>query len=190
MKNVSFICLIIFLARVLDLFTTYTSNSNFKSQEQNFLVKIFNLNIIEFFVIEIILAFILILVFLFSVKKKEVFKIKADNFLIYYSFFFLKKEKVFLRDWLLMLSFKRIVVLFGSIIPTFIITTSILFSLNNFWVNLFMSKNQIAIKYYLLFNRFCFFDILIFIFPPLFLIFLLYKKLKKEYLVNNLSTLY
>ncbi|MNX78384.1 hypothetical protein D3C86_1099710 [compost metagenome] len=188
MKNKFHITLISFLIlifRFTDLYTTHSHIVDFKKEEQNLLVHFFNLNIYEFFILETLLALLLVFIFIYATKKSKAFKIKADNFNNYVQLFFFNKTDISFLDWLLKIPFSRLILLFGSIIPVFIITTSSLFILNNIWVNLFISKNQLAIKYYLLFNNIYFFDILIFIFPPIFLLFLLYKKLLTKYFINN-----
>ena len=48
MKHTSITCSLIFLFRMLDLFTTYLANVDFSRQEQNVLVNLFNLNIYNF----------------------------------------------------------------------------------------------------------------------------------------------
>lgn len=188
MKNKFYITLIAFLIlifRFTDLYTTHSHIVDFKKEEQNLLVKLFNLNIYEFFILETLLALVLIYIFIYASKKSNAFKIKADNFNNYVQLFFFNKTDISFLDCLLKIPFSRLILLLGSIIPVFIITTSSLFILNNIWVNLFISKNQLAIKYYLFFNKIYFFDILIFIFPPILLLFLFYKKLLKNYLTYN-----
>jgi hypothetical protein len=192
LKNKFYLTLIAFLIlifRFTDLYTTHSHIVDFKKEEQNLLVKLFNLNIYEFFILEVLLALLLIYVFISSTKKSNDFKIKADNFNNYVHLFFFNKTNIRLSDWLLKIPFSRLVLLFGSIVPLYIITTSSLFILNNIWVNLFISKNPLAIKYYLLFNNMYFFDILIFIFPSAFFLFLLYKKLLKQYLTYKIDDL-
>jgi hypothetical protein len=179
--NIIRISILLLLVRWVDLFTTYISNVDFKNQEQNILVKVLNLNIFEFFVLEIFFSFVLVFIYVYSTNNTKYFKIATVNFLNYFELFFLKKKNASFFDWLFKVSFINVFVLFGSIIPIFIFSTSILFSLNNIWVYLYVSGNQSAIKYYLLFNNFYFFDFLIFVFPPIFLIYLVYKKLLREY---------
>lgn len=185
MKHTAVTCSLIFLFRMLDLFTTYLSNVDFSRQEQNVLVKLFNLNMYNFFIMEIILAFLLTFCYAYSTKKIQEFNIKSDDFISYNKLYFFKKSKIGFFDWLFNFSIKRSLVLFGTIIPVFIITTSVLYSLNNIWVYLFVTANKVAIKYYLLFNDFYFFDILIFVFPFSFLIYLLYGKLLEKYKFYN-----
>ena len=134
---------------------------------------------------EIVVAFFLAFFYAYSTKNNQEFDIKSDDFKKYNVLYFFKKSKIGFFDWLFNFSIKRSLVLFGTIIPVFIIVTSILYSLNNIWVYLFVTANNVAIKYYLLFNDFYFFDILIFVFPFSFLIYLLYNKLLEKYKFYN-----
>lgn len=181
MKKIYIFSTFIFGFRLLDLFSTKLAVHDFKNQEQNILVKFFNLNIYIFFIVEIFLAFFFVFCYIYYYKNKKVFEIKKETLIQYLKNFFFKKNNPKIIDWLFNMSFKRVIILFGSIIPIFIITTSIIFSLNNYWVYLFNKGNETAIKYYLCFNSMYFFDFIIFVFPPLFLFFLLYKKLYNSF---------
>ena len=54
---------------MLDLFTTYLANVDFSRQEQNVLVNLFNLNIYNFFIMEIIVAFFLVFFYVYLIKN-------------------------------------------------------------------------------------------------------------------------
>lgn len=185
MKKAYIFAILVLVFRILDLYTTQLAIINFHEQEQNLLVKFFHLDMNTFFIIELFLALLLATCYLYYVKYKQTFIFSKSTFLEYFHFFIFKKNNVKISDWLFKMSVKRVLILFGSTIPVFIITTSIIFCLNNYWVYLFVSENKIAVKYYLIFNEFYFFDIVIFVFPPLFLIFLLYKKLHTSYIYNK-----
>lgn len=186
--NKYIIFFIIICFRIIDLYTTkLAAVIDFSKQEQNLLVKIFNLDMKSFFILELILAIILGAIYLYYENNKDLFKLNKTNFTSYIKYYFFRKDYVTWSDWLIKFNGKSILVLFGSIIPIFLITTSILYSLNNYWVHLNNKGNFNAIKYYVKFSKFYFFDILIFVVPPLFLFFLLYKKLKNQYLINKLK---
>lgn len=178
------ICLMIFIFRIIDLYTTQLGIKNFEKEEQNLIVKVIGMNMKTFFITEVILALLLVACYLLYLKNKSLFVIKANNLNQYINLFFLNKSTVNIKDWLTYFNFKKVLVLFGSCIPLYIITTSILFCLNNYWAGLYNENNQTAIKYYLIFNDYYFFDFVIFIFPVLFLLFLLVRKLYKEYNLN------
>lgn len=178
------ICLLIFIFRIIDLYTTQLGIKNFEKEEQNLIVKVTGMNMSTFFIMEIILAFLLIACYLLYLKNKSLFAIKAVNLNQYINLFFFNKSTANIKDWLTYFNFKKALVLFGSCIPFYIITTSILFCLNNCWAGLYNANNQTAIRYYLIFNDYYFFDFLIFIFPVIFLLFLLARKIFKEYKLN------
>lgn len=168
----------------MDLYTTDLAVTNFKEQEQNLIVKIFDLNQDMFFMIEIVLAIILILVYLFSIANEDKFIIKSRNLNDYIKCFLFNKINLRFNDYFHPLLLRNCIVLYGSIIPVFVISTSLLFCLNNFWVYLNINNN-IAFEYYVLLDDFYFFDVIIFIVPPTLLLFLLFKKLKMKYLSYN-----
>lgn len=185
MKNIYIISLLILLFRFFDLYTTKLAVNNFSIEEQNLIVKFLNLNIIEFFIFEFFLAIIFVFCYIYSSKKSNVFKVEKTSFKEYVNYFFFMKDESRIIDWLFKIKFNKVIILFGSIVPVFILTTSTLFSVNNIWVFLFNRNNEVAIRYYLRLNDFYFFDILIFVFPPLFLIYLLCRKLYNSYLLNK-----
>jgi hypothetical protein len=180
MKKI-FASILILFSRVIDLFTTQLGVVNFKNEEQNFLVKLFNLNYLEFCIIELLLAFLLILIYLYSSKNHNIFKIKTNSFYSFLKILLYKKNKLFYSEYLINMSLKRVLVLFGSIIPSFIFITSSIFSINNVWVYLYIKGNKKAMLAYDFLESYHFFDFIIFILPVLILAFLLYRKLKKEY---------
>jgi hypothetical protein len=177
------ISVLIFFFRIVDLFTTDLAIIDFKEQEQNMFVDFFNLDMTTFFMLEIIFGFMFIMLYVISLKSSNDFVIRTNDFIAYIKIFFYKKEDLTTNDFLFRFSFKRMVVLYGSVIPSFVITTSILFSLNNYWVY-FNINSDVAFKYYMLFDAYCFFDILIFIFPPVFLMTLFYRKLVENFKIN------
>lgn len=182
-----FIFILIIFFRLFDLYTTQLGIKNFYKEEQNLLVKVFHLDMKAFFILEIILAFLLAFSYLYYLKNSDSFNFSKSSFLNYVNFYFFNKENSNYKDWLLKMKLNKIMILFGSIIPVFIITISIVFSINNIWVYLFNIGNEFAIKYYLIFNKIYFFDIVIFVFPPLLLFFLLYTKLFNSYSLNKLQ---
>lgn len=186
MKKPLIVSSLLVFFRLLDLYTTQLCIINFKEEEQNLLVKLLHLDMQSFFILEIFLAILLAICYLFYSKNKEDFKISKKTFLEYFNFFLFKKNNPKFLDWLFKMNIKRVLILLGSVIPFFIITISTIFSLNNIWVYLFNIGNKFAIKYYLIFSEIYFFDVLIFVFPPLFLSFLLFKKLYKSYILNKL----
>lgn len=181
-----FIFIVIISFRLLDLYTTQLGLVNFQEEEQNLFVKFFHLDMQTFFIFEIIVAILLASCYLFYHKHKKEFIFSKNTFFEYFNFYLFKKNNPKLSDWLFKMSFKRVLILLGSVIPVFIITTSIFFSLNNIWVYLYNIGNESAIKSYLIFNNIHFFDILIFVFPPLFLIFLIYRKLYNSFVFFKL----
>lgn len=178
------ICLLIFIFRIIDLYTTQSGIKNFEKEEQNLIVKATGMNITTFFIMEVILAVFLVSCYLFYLKNKKLFVIKANNLGQYINLYLFSKPTTTIIDWLTYFNFKRVCVLFGSCIPFYIIITSILFCLNNCWAGLYNENNITAIKYYLIFNDYFFFDFIIFVFPVLFLLFLLVRKLFTEYKLN------
>lgn len=186
MKNKILIpSILIFSSRVLDLYTTQLGMKNFQKEEQNILVEIFNLNFFQFCIIDILLAFLLILIYIYSVNNSKFFKIKSNNLFSFSKIFLYKKKELTILDFLIKMSFKRILILFGSIIPLYIFITSCIFSINNFWVYLYIENTQAAIKTYNFLNSYYFFDFIIFILPILILLQLLYQKIKKEFYLHN-----
>jgi hypothetical protein len=172
---------LIIISRCLDLYSTQFGIINFKEEEQNLLVSFFNLNMTSFFILELILAILMVICYLYFSKNKNVFIIQEISFFNYLKMFFYDRVNPNILDWIFKMKTKKILILFGSIIPIFVITISIIFSLNNYWVYQYNSGNNIAINYYEVLNKFYFFDFLIFIFPPLFISYLIYKKLRKSY---------
>lgn len=183
-KNV-LICVLIFAFRILDLYTTQLGIKNFQEDEQNLIVKITEMNMKTFFVLEVIFALLFVACYLLYLKNKNLFLIKSFNLKQYINLYFFNKTTSKIKDWLIYFNYKKVLVLFGSCIPFYVITTSILFSLNNYWVGLYNKNNQIAIKYYLMFNDYYFFDFIIFVFPVLLLLFLLVRKMYVEFKRNN-----
>ena len=187
MKNYFLISILIVTFRMLDLYTTKLAIVDFANQEQNLLVKIFKLNMNDFFIVEIGIALLLCLCYIYSYKNYSVFNFKQDTFVKYINFFFFTKTRSNVFDWLFKISFRKAIILFGTIIPVFIISTSIIYSLNNYWVYLVISSNSTAIKYYKLFDQYYFFDFIIFVIPILLLVYLLFDMLRKNFLKNNLQ---
>ena len=178
-KKIFINAIIIIIARVLDLVTTYFATSiDFIEQEQNILVKFFNLNFFQFCLIESLLAILLIFINIYSIKNSKEFDIKSDNLWIYIKLF-CHKKKLNLKDFLTKTSFKESLILFGSIIPQYILITSVIFSINNIIVYLFI--NGIMVKTYTVLNSYYFWDFIIFVLPLIILSYLLYSKLKTEY---------
>jgi hypothetical protein len=178
-------CIIIILSRLVDLYSTHVSVIDFKEQETNFLVKIFNLNFWEFCLIDVLLAFLLVILYLYSVKKSSLFRINESNFFSYTKKYLYKKKILTLYEYIFSMSFVRVLILFGTVVPIYIFITSLIFSLNNLWVYLFNRNYSFAVNSYNLLSSYCFFDILIFILPIIILIFQLYNKLKNEYYLYN-----
>ena len=185
MKRAIIVSIFIIIFRLLDLYTTKLCIINFQEEEQNLLVKFFHLDMQTFFILEIILALLLAICYLFYYKNKEEFNFSRKTFLDYFHFFLFKKNNPKILDWLFKINIKRVLILLGSVIPVFIITTSTIFSLNNIWVYYYNKGNNNAILYYEMLWKFHFFDFVIFVFPPLFLLFLLYKKLHNSYVLNK-----
>jgi hypothetical protein len=186
MKKYIISCFII-LARIIDLYTTTLGLKDFKKEEQNLLVKMFNLNLFEFFLLEILLAFLLAIIYLYYEKNKHLFLINTISFTNYISLFLFNKIGINFFDLLLRYKYKNILVVLGSILPKYIIITSILFSLNNYWVYLINIGNERALNLYLSFDNYYFFDFLIFIFPIFLLIYFILRKLNYEFKKNIIS---
>ena len=187
-KNFYFIyCLIILFSRIIDLTTTYIAADNFRFQEQNILVKIFNLSFIEFCIVDLLIAFFLILNYLYSVHELNRFIIISKSFCSYIKLFLYMKENITKLNFLFLMSFKRVLILYGSITPLYIFFTSIIFSLNNIWVFYYMKDNNAAVRAYNFMDQYYFFNFIIFILPVIILIFLSYKKLREEYSRYNLQ---
>ncbi|MRX69591.1 hypothetical protein SAMN06265349_102194 [Flavobacterium resistens] len=185
------ICILIFISRVVDLYTTLLaaqfSMKNFHNEEQNLIVKITSMSMKTFFIMEIILAGLVIGCYLLYLKNRNLFAIKAFNLKQYINMYFFNKTTTEIKDWLTYVNLKKTLVLFGSCVPIYIVTTSILFSLNNYWVSLYKENNQTAIKYYLSLNKYYFFDFIIFVFPIILIMLLLIHKLYNEFENNNIS---
>ena len=177
----------IFIFRVLDLYTTQLGIKNFQKEEQNLIVKITRMDMKTFFIIEVILAVLAVGCYLFYLKNRNLFVIKAISLKQYINLYLFNKTTSKIKDWLTYFNFKKILVLLGSCIPVYVITTSILFSLNNYWVYLYNENNKAAVKYYLLFNDYHFFYFIIFVFPVILLFFLLIQKFIKELERNKIQ---
>lgn len=184
-SKIMLVSVLIFLSRMLDLYTTQLSVKDFQRQEQNLIVKMAGMNMETFFAMETILAFLFVMCYWLYFTNKNVFLIKADSIKQYINLFFFNKSISKIRDWLTYFNFRKTLILLGACIPEYVITTSIIFSLNNYWAYLYDENNDTAIKYYLLFNNYYFFDFLIFVFPLVFLFFLLFKKINKEFERNK-----
>ena len=76
--KIIFVLIIIF--RFLDLYTTQLGIINFQQEEQNLLVKFFHLDMQTFFILEIILALLLAICYLFYNKNKEEFNFSKKTF--------------------------------------------------------------------------------------------------------------
>ena len=187
--KVKIIFILIILSRIVDLYTTKLAIDDFLLQEQNLIVKLFKLEMKTFLLFELLLAFLLGFCYLYYKKNESLFKIGEPHFFSYITLFFFSRRQIKLSDGLFKIKLSRVLVLFGGVIPIYVIVTSLLFSINNYWVYWYQEKNQRAIKYYHLFAEFYFFDFIIFVFPPLFLFYLLYRKLKLEYLNNKALSL-
>ena len=123
--KIIFVLIIIF--RFLDLYTTQLGIINFQQEEQNLLVKFFHLDMQTFFILEIILALLLAICYLFYYKNKEEFNFSRKTFLDYFHFLLFKKNNPKILDLLFKMNIRRVFVLLGSVIPVFIITTSTIF---------------------------------------------------------------
>ena len=181
--KVKFTIITIILFRILDLYTTQLGLINFQNEEQNLLVKLFNLDIESFFILEIFFAFLFAMCYFFYTINRKAFIISKNTFLDYSRYYFFGKTNLTLFELIFKQDKKKTLILVGSVLPIYIISTSIIFSINNYWVYLFNLGNELAIYYYQLLNKYYFFDFIIFIFPPLFLVYLLYRKLKTSYLI-------
>jgi hypothetical protein len=179
--------ILILVFRLLDLYTTHIATPNdFANQEQNFLVKDLGLSKTAFFIEEVIFAFFLIAMYVISIKKNEIFKIKANTFSSYSKmFFFNKKEKNKFVKYLCSFSLKRAFYLYGTIIPQIYITTSIILALNNYWVYLLIKGIKPAVSSYRCFDKMYGIDFIIFYLPIILFLAFMYHKLKKEYRKNN-----
>ena len=179
--------ILIFVFRLLDLYTTHIATPNaFANQEQNFLVKNIGLSKIAFFIEEVIFAFLLIVMYLISIRKNDVFKIKANTFSSYLKmFFFNKKDNKNVLKYLCSFSFKKAFYLYGTIIPQLYIATSIILALNNYWVYLLIKGIKPAVSSYRFFDKMYGIDFIIFNLPVILFFAFMYHKLKKEYRKNN-----
>ncbi len=185
LKTISF-SVGIFFFRIIDLYTTKLACIDFKKQEQSMLVKSFNLNMTEFIIAEIIFAFILIIIYLFSFNKTNIYLIKTNSFSEYVFSFFFNDPKGKLPNIFAFSSLKKLFYLYGSIIPQLYIMNSIILSLNNYWVYLYsVKKNITAINSYNYLNNYYFFDFIILYFPIILFLFFSYRKLKFEYYKNS-----
>lgn len=182
------VSVLIFVFRMIDLATTKLALKNFEMQEQNIIVKMTSMSMVTFFILDTVLALFLALLYLYYSKNRFLFSINTSSLKQYTNMFFFDKSKSKIKDWFVNLNLRKTVVLFGAIVPAFVITTSTLFSLNNYWVYLFDEGDELAIKYYLLFNRFYLFDFIIFVFPVLFILVLLVRKVCLEYRLSLKST--
>jgi hypothetical protein len=185
-RNIIFSSLIILFSRILDLFTTYLSTTDFYNQETNFLVKLFNINFKEFIILDIILAFLLIILHVYSTNKYHYFNIISESFNKYFVYFFYSKNNITFEDFLFKIKIKKSMILFGLILPKYVLYSSLIFCLNNLWVYFYINNNKIAIKGYDFFNKFHFFDFIIYVLPITILVYLIYNRLKQFYLYYNL----
>jgi hypothetical protein len=184
-KTYNFSIIFIILFRCFDLISTKLAVSNFETQEQNLFVKLFGLNIFQFFIIEVFFIFILVIIFIYYKNNENLLIIKSTNFKNYVNFYFFNKSTSNIIDWFFRIKLKNTIVLFGSIVKDFIVVTSSIFVLNNIWVYLCKINNKIAIKYYYIFDSYNFFTFIIFVFPVLFLFLLILNKLYKSFLLNK-----
>src|SRR5690554_6654060 len=146
--KVKIIFILIILSRIVDLYTTKLAIDDFLLQEQNLIVKLFKLEMKTFFLFELLLAFLLGFCYLYYKKNESLFKIGEPHFFSYITLFFFSRRQVKLSDGLFKIKLSRVLVLFGGVIPIYVIVTSLLFSINNYWVYWYQEKNQRAIKYY------------------------------------------
>ena len=172
---------IILISRIIDLTTTHLAVIDFESQEQNLLVKIFHLNFYQFCLIDILLAFFLIGLNAYSMRKHYKFEIKSNEFYAYSKKYLYRKTSLKKPEFFTDISLKNVLILFGSIVPKYILFTSFLFSLNNYIIYLYINDHQKIIRVYDILNLYSFFDFAIFVLPIVILIWLLYSKLKKEF---------
>lgn len=190
MKFKSYIlCILIVLSRLLDLYTTHiATQEDFGIREQNFLVKVCGFSKNTFFISEVLFALLLAIIYLKAVKRTEYFRVKSNSFNSYLERVFFKKNfnNRFYLNW--SFSFKNVFYLFGLIIPELYITTSIILSINNYWVYLFYTNNERAIELYKIFDRIHLIDFFIFYFPILLLVLYAYIRLRKFYLSANETT--
>lgn len=185
MKKFIILTILIILSRALDLYTTYVSTIDFKTQEQNLIVKIFDLSFNQFVYFEIITISLVIYLYYYSIQKKEVFLYNVANFKQYLKVYFYNKSTLSTSSLFFSMKLSRIFLLMGAIAPYYIIPTSLLFSVNNYFVNLYVKGNLTVIKHYKNLDSFYFFDFIIFIVPPLFLIILSLRYLYLKYLASK-----
>jgi hypothetical protein len=180
--------LLILIFRSLDLYTTHIATPNdFANQEQNFLVKDFGLSKTPYFASEMVFAFVLITIYLVSIEKTEIFKIKTDSFFSYLRmFFFNKKEKTKWFKCLCSFSLKKTFYLYGTIIPKLYIATSIILALNNYWVYLFVKGVKPVVSSYRYFDKIYVIDFIIFYLPIIIFFVFMHYKLKTEYKKSNI----
>jgi hypothetical protein len=185
--NKKFYITIIFviLLRILDFYTTHLAVIDFQNQEQNLLVKIFNLSFYQLFFIDIFLVTIFLYLYYLSIKNHFIFKIQADNLLNYSKRYFFDRININIIDLLFKAKLKKTFYIFGAIAPKFLIITSIIFSINNYFVYLSFKKHyKIANLYYFL-DSFYFFHFIIFFLPIFILLYLLYIELNLNYVKYN-----
>jgi len=179
----------IILLRLIDLFITHKLAVLQKGldNELNILVRIFNIKSeYIFYSFEIIGIVFFIYCYLKFLNNKDVFNIKASSFINYLKLFFFKKTSISLYDYLFKISLRNTLVLAGKIIPVFIITTSIIYILNN----LLIYKASFSKYYYKLFyqiNDVLPITFIIYVLVPLFLVLLLVVNLYKYFKLYNFN---
>jgi hypothetical protein len=177
--------ILVILLRILDFYTTHLAVIDFQDQEQNLLVKIFKLSFNQLFLIDIFLVSIFLYLYYLSIKNHSIFNIKADNLLNYSKIYFFDKININLIDLFLKTKLKKTFYIFGAISPKFLIITSIIFSINNYFVYLSFIKNHKIVNLYYILDSFYFFHFIIFFLPIFIIFYLLLKELNLNYVKYN-----
>ena len=177
-KNI-LISLSIIAFRIADLISTHFAllgQPNLEN-EFNLIVQIFNINSkFSFYIIEILLALLLIGLYLFSSRNSKVFNFNATNFKQYCSEIIRRKNRK--------LSYKNLIVIIGKAIPSFIIITSIIYIINNILVYLGNTSKYYYDLYYTI-DKIIPFEFIIFGFPPVIFITIIILVLNKNYIDNK-----
>jgi len=182
----NFFIILIIIFRISDLISTHYAllGQNGLKNELNLLVRSFNINSkVLFYLIEVVGILLLLIMYLFSLRHKNIFRIKVYKFKEYFNLLFYKKKEVPFFEYLYKTSIKNSFTVIGQIIPNFIIWTSSLYILNNILVYK-ANTDKYYYKLYIDLNSHITLEYIIYIFPILLFVILIsnliYKNFKKH----------
>lgn len=179
---------LILLFRFLDILSTKFLIIDFEIQELNLLAAYWGMQEDMFYLVEIFIAFAVVILYVYYERNRDVFKIVRNplglkEYIVLYLYGFMPKN---LYEWNFKVSIKNSIVLIGSIVPMFVIISSTVYILNNlcsYFISISTNEHMLNLGDFLYDNYF--YQVIAYVFPPTLLCYLLFSKLKEHFVIYN-----